>query len=828
MNNLRLALRLLMRDLRAGELTVLVLALTLAIAALTSVGFLADRVERAVQREAHQLLGGDLLLTADHPWHERFQQAARDRGLKIAESASFASMVASPDAVHLAEVKAISPGYPLRGALRTAPGLNQPDAETRDVPSSGTVWPDARLAATLQADHSSQLQLGNSAPKVAAIVTLEPDRGVNPFSLAPRLIVNLDDIPATGLIQAGSRVQWRLHVAGEPEAVASFRSWAQGQLGRGETLEGLDNARPEIRNIVERAQRFLRLAALLTVVLAAVAVGMAAHRYMQKHLDACAVMRCLGSSERQILLVHGGEFVLLGLLAVAAGSLIGFGVQEVLHGLLAGLVAEQLPAPGALPWLQGGAVGAVLIAGFVLPPLLRLKAVPTVRVLRREWGGSEPLTFVSYLIGMTFLALLIFWMAEDLLLGGIVLAGFVVALAAYAGLGRLLLAWIARLSAVMPTGGWQLGFANLRRRRHAALLQAMALALGLTTLMILALVRNDLLSAWQAKMPPDAPNRFLINIQPEQRAAIAGYFEQAGLPAPRLEPMIKGRLVRVNGRQVGPQDYVDERARRLVEREFNLSARDDLPPGNTVIAGRWHGTVADSQFSVEKGLAETLNLHIGDELAFEIAGNIFPARITSLRKLDWDSMRVNFFVIAPAHAMDAHPTSYITSFHLPIGQEKLTTDLVRHFPNVTMIDVAALVRQLQSTLDQVVGAIQWIFGFSLLAGLVVLLAALQASATERHNELAILRALGARRHQMQRALLTEFAGIGLVAGLLAAGGAAAIAMVLARAVFQLDYSPTPVIVFSGMLAGTLGVVLAGLAGMRGALSLAVVHGLRKT
>jgi putative ABC transport system permease protein len=826
-NNLRLILRLLWRDLRAGELTVLAVALVLAIAALTSVGFLADRVERAVQREAHQLLGGDLLLTADHPWAEQFRQAARDRGLHLAESASFASMVATPESVHLAEVKAISPGYPLRGALRVAPGLNRGDAETREVPALGTVWPDARLAAALRVDQGGLLRLGRSMPRVAAIVTLEPDRGVNPFSLAPRLIVNLADVHATGLIQPGSRVQWRLHVAGEPEAVAAFRSWAEAHLGRGESLEGLDNARPEIRTIVERAQRFLRLAALLTVVLAAVAVGMAARRYMQTHLDACAVMRCLGSSERQILLIHGGEFALLGLATIFCGSLLGYLIQTILHGVLSGLIADNLPPPGPLPWFHGAAVGSVLVIGFVLPPLLRLKAVPTLRVLRREWGGSEPLTKSSYVAGILCLAMMMLWMAQDIILGSIVLVGFAIAVGGYTGLGYLLLAWGGRFSSVGHASGWRLGMANLRRRRDTVLLQVVALALGLTTLLILTLARGDFLAAWQAKMPPDAPNRFLINVQPDQRMAISDFFVRAGLEPVRFEPMIKGRLTAVNGRRIGPGDFSDERARRLVEREFNLSTRDDLPTGNTVMAGRWFAAAAEPQFSVEKGLAESLNLHIGDELSFEISGRSFAARISSLRKLDWDSMRVNFFVIAPADSMADHPASYITSFHLPAGHEMLTTDLVRAFPNITMIDVAALVQQLQATLTQVVGAIQWVFGFALLAGLVVLYAALQASAAERHYELAILRALGGRRGQMRMALLVEFAGIGVVAGLLAALGASAIAVVLARLAFQLTYLPSPLLMLAGTVVGMMGVAIAGVVTTWRALDGSVLGGLRR-
>lgn len=836
MHTLRLTLRMLVRDLRAGELTVLFLSLALAVAALTSVGFLADRVERAVEREAHQLLGGDLLLTADHPWADAYREAARQQGLRIAESVQLLSMVSAGGGVQLAEIKAVSAGYPLRGALRIAsqlkPGLRAKganhvgDGETASIPLPGTAWPDERLAGALGVDAGDSIRVGELAVTIAAIVTLEPDRGVNPFAVAPRLIINLSDLPATQLVQPGSRISWRLHVAGDTSAVEGFRTWARARLGRGERLEGIDNARPEVRSLIERAQRFLRLAAMLTVVLAAVAVGLTARRYMQRHLDACAVMRCLGASERQILLVHAGEFVVLGMLATFAGGALGYAVQGLLHALLAGLLGDDLPAPGGLPWLHGLAVGLVLLAGFVAPPLLRLKAVPTVRVLRREWGSVEPLSLVSYLIGMASLAGLMFWIAGEARLGGVVLGGFLVAVAVFALAGQLLLGLVARISVRMSSGGWRIGFASLCRRSGATLVQIVAFALALTTLLLLSLASNDLLLAWQRKMPPDAPNRFLINIQPEQRAALGAFFTRAGLPEPRLEPMVRGRLVQVNGRSVAPQDYADERARRLVEREFNLSSRNDLPAGNTVVAGRWHAAGGTMQFSVEKGLADTLGLRPTDELVFEVAGQRFAGAITSLRKLDWDSMRVNFFVIAPAGTLDGQPTRYITSFHLPAGSEAVVSDLVRQFPNVTVIDVVALIRQLQMTLDQVVGAVQLVFLFSLLAGLVVLYAAIEASSGERSHELAVLRALGGQRRQLRQRVLAEFAAQGVLAGLLAGLGATAIGTALARWVFQLDYVPTGQYLLIGIAAGTLGVGLSGMAAARSAFSGQVIDRLR--
>jgi putative ABC transport system permease protein len=826
MISLRLAMRMLARDWRAGELTVLGIGLMLAVAALTSVGFLTDRVEQALRQQSHQLLGGDLLLTADHPLPDLFRQEAATRGLRVAESATFPSMVSLGDAALLAEIKAVSAGYPLRGSLRTAAVLNAADAPTSVVPQAGEAWPDERLATTLSLAPGTALTLGRIAVRSGPILTMEPDRGMNVFALAPRLMINLADLPASGLVQNGSRIRYRLHLAGETSDVKAYEAWANAQLGRGEKIESLDNARPEIRNVTERAQRFLRLAALLAVILAAVAVALAAERYMRRHLDGCAVMRCMGASGAQLLLIHGGEFLIFGLAATLAGCGIGYAVQAGLEQMLASLMLTKLPAPSLLPWLHGLLVGLTLVTGFALPPLLRLKRVPTIRVLRREWSASEPASVGAYLLGAAVLAALMLWMAGELRLGLIVLGGFLIALAFFALMARLLLAVLGRLRPAGRGYGWRHGLVNLRRRLAATMVQAVALALGLTALLLLTVARGDLLDSWLERVPADAPNRFAINIQPDQRVAIADFFKSCGLPPPELEPMVRGRLVQVNGEPVGPESYADDRAQRLVDREFNLSWSVTVPSGNTVSGGRWHGATQAAEFSVEQGLAETLNLKLGDRLTYDIAGNRVEAAITSLRKLDWDSMRVNFFVMSPPVVLQDYPASYITSFHLPAGKAGVIPELVRTFPNITVIDVAALVRQLHATIDQVARAVQLVFGFAVLAGLAVLYAALQASSDERRHELAVLRALGARSRQLSSALLAEFAALGALAGLLAGIAASLIGWALARFAFRLDYLPQAELWLVGMLAGIVLVVVAGWLGASSMLRQSALPALR--
>ena len=818
---------MLKRDFRAGELRLLGLALVIAVASLSSVSFFSDRLSRALTREAHQLLGGDLLLVADHPWDKAYRAEAQRRGLRVITSVSFPSMTAANGASHLAGIKAVEPGYPLRGALRTAPGLNQPDAETRETPARGSVWLDERLASALEAKTGDVVKLGKASLAVSAVLTLEPDRGVNFFNIAPRLMMHADDLSSTQLVQVGSRITYRLHLAGDGEAVAAYQAWAEKRLGRGERIESLDNARPEVRSALDRAEKFLRLAALLAAVLAAVAVGLAARRFMQRHLDGCAMMRCLGARGSQLLRIYLGEFLLFGAISSALGCLIGFAAQYALERLLSNLLTTTLPTPSPLPLAYGFTVGLALLAGFALPQLLRLRNVPTVRVLRREWADAEPLAWTGYAFGAVVLAVLMLWMAADLKLGLWVLGLFSLAVAIYAGVARLALAAVGRLRGAAGAG-WRYGIASLHRRLGTSVIQAVALGLGMTTLLLLTLARDDLLASWQRSVPPDAPNRFIINVQPEQREPVREFFAGKGLEKPDLLPMVRGRLVSINGRPVIAADYEEERAQRLVEREFNLSWMADLPEGNSLTAGKWFAPQDGDrpQFSVEQGLADTLRLKLNDALVYEIAGRRLEAKITSLRKLDWDSMRVNFFVVTPPGVLEPFPTSYITSFHLPPDKAGFVGDLVAAHPNLTVIDVASILRQFRAVMDQLALAVQFIFAFSIVAGLAVLYAALESTHDEREYEVAVLRTLGARNSQLRAALAAEFAVLGAIAGVVAGVGAAIISWLLGRFVFQMPYEPAWLVLPAGVLGGILGIMLAGLAGTARTLRAPALQSLR--
>lgn len=828
LKQLALAWRMMRRDLRAGELHLLGFALLIAVASLTSVSFLADRVGRALEREANQLLGGDLLLTADRPWEARFLDAAAEHGLALAQTVLLTSMIGNELDMALAGVKAVDADYPLRGVVRIADGPNQLERDAAAMPRPGEIWLDERLFAALGLKVGDRVQLGELELRVAALLSFEADRGANIFSLLPRAIFSRADLAASGLIGEGSRASWRLHVAGSMTQVAAYERWLAPQLGRGQRIETVANARPEVRAALDQAQRFLRLAAMLAVVLAAVAIGLCARRFLARHLDGCAVMRTLGASQAQVLTVVVGEFVLFGLLMVALGSAVGALVQAALVGSLSGLIGSELPPPSLLPLAHGVLVGMALLIGFVLPQLLRLSRVSTLRVLRRELDVFEQRSMLAWLLGGLALVALVLWIAADLRLGIIVVLAFALALAVYAGAAWLLLAAVVRWGAGLGAGfgvGWRQGLAALGRRRQSSVLQVAALGIGMTTLLLLGLLRGDLLANWQAMAPPEAPNRFVINIQPDQRQPLGEFFVDHGLPPPLIEPMIRGRLLAINGEAVKAENYADERTRRLVEREFNLSWASELPGGNEVIAGRWHGAgnddgagVAGAQFSVEQGLAQTFALKLGDHVAFEIAGERVEAPITSVRTLDWDSMRVNFFFIAAPGMIEAYPASLITSFHLPPGQSAFNAQLIAAFPNLTVIDVTAVLAQVQEMAGKLIFIVQAVFGFAVLAGLVVLLAALQASHDERQHEIALLRTLGARSVQLRQALLVELGALGLLAGTLAVLGASLIAGVLAQRLFELIYLPAWLPLSLTVVLATAAVLGAGWLGVRHLLS----------
>jgi putative ABC transport system permease protein len=825
---LKLSWRMLLRDWRAGELRVLALALIVAVGSVTTVGFFTDRMQRALRSQANLLLAADLVLASDQPPQPSFGAEATRRGLQVAQTAAFPSMVVRGERSQLAEIKAVSAGYPLRGEARIATQPFAADRVASGIPESGTVWLDERLYNQLGTRIGERIELGAMTLTVAAVLAREPDRMGSIFSIAPRLLMNQTDLERTGLIRTGSRVSYRLLLAGDEKTVAVFRSWAQPRLGRGQSLEGVQDARPEVRAALERAQQYLGLAALLSVVLAAVAVALAARRFMQRHLDSCAVMRCLGARQSLLLWLFLLQFVWLGLIASLLGCVLGFFAQELLAQWLAVLVANALPSASWLQALQGMLVGMALLLGFSLPPLLALRQVPTLRVLRRELGAPRGFSLAGYVLGFGVLAALLLWKAGDLRLGLYALGGLVATLLVAGGFAWGLIFAVTGVQGHFASP-WRYGLANIRRRAGGSMVQVVAFALGILALLLLTLVRGDLLESWRTTLPQNAPNRFVINIQPDQVAPLQAFFAQQQIAAPVIFPMIKGRLMAVNGRPISPADYPEEQAKRMVEREFNLSWSSTLPANNTLVGGRWWGEAErGALLSVEQGIAKTLRVRLGDRLTYNVAGAEFTGTVANLRKVEWDSFRVNFFVIGPPGLLRDYPTSYITSFYLPEAKSGTLNVMVKAFPNLTVIDVAAIMAQVRAIMDRVAGAVEFVFLFTLGSGLMVLYAAIAATRDERLYEAAILRTLGASRRQILLSQFAEFAGIGLLAGLIAAGGASAMGYVLSSQVFHLHYGLNPWVWVAGVGMGGLGVALAGLLGTRSILGQPPLRIIRET
>ncbi len=836
-----LAARQMARDFRAGELRLLLLAVTLAVAALTAVGFFADRLNGGLARDARQVLGGDAVVASDHPVPAAFSEKAQALGLKTAVSTGFPSMARASDeqggASRLASVKSVTDNYPLRGALQLA---EAPGGATRAVaaaPARGSVWVDASLLDALQLKVGDNLLLGDASLKIAQVIVVEPDRDTGFLGFAPRVMLNQGDLAATALIQPASRVTYRMAVAepGSNDApVREFVAWAEAQLAsatkdvslRGMRVESLESGRPGMKQALDRAEKFLNLVALLAALLAAVAVGIASRDFAQSHLDDCAMLRVLGQSQRTIATQYLIEFTIVGLIASALGVAIGFAVHYVFVWLLAGLVNASLPLPGVWPALFGAGVGFTLLMGFGLPPVLQLARVPPLRVIRRDVGALKPASLAVLGAGALGFAALLLAVASDLKLGLIAVGGFAAAIAVFAAL-----AWVAvqALKRAVPESRaprWLvLATRQIAARPAFAVLQVSALSVGLLALCLLVLLRTDLISSWRTATPPDAPNRFVINVQPDQADAFQSRLKASGVSNYDWYPMIRGRLVGINGQPVSTEAYTDDRAKRLLEREFNLSHAAQLPPHNSVTAGQW---VPDEKggLSVEDGLAETLKLKLGDTLRFDIAGAVVEGRITSLREVDWGSMRANFFVMFPQGQMTDVPLSYLSAFKAP-ATPGFDNALSREFPNITNVDVSASIAQIQGVLDQVVRAVEFLFLFTLAAGLVVLFAAVTATREARAREFAVMRALGASGKLLAQVQRAELLGVGALAGLLASIAASVVGWALARYVFQFAWNASPIVPLVGAAAGAILALAAGWWGLREVLARPVVETLRQ-
>lgn len=834
MSILPLAIRMMLRDWRAGELRFLLVALMVAVASLSSVGFFVDRMRNGLNRDAHQVLGADLLVVSTKKITPEWKQLAANMDLQTAETTVFPSMAFAGEdeavTAKLVTLKAVTQGYPLRGSLKLQ--RDAKEVPTSAIPSPGTAWIDPALLGSLKIKIGSKINLGEQQFTVTESIASEPDRGSGFLGFSPRVMIAEQDLAATKLVQDGSRVTYRLLLAGDKKAVEKFKVEIENQIStqelKGVRIDTIDNGNEQMRTTLDRAEQFLSMVSMLSAMLAAVAVAMAARRFMLRHIDACAMLRCLGLTQNQVTSMYLLEFLILGIIGSLAGVVLGFFSHFVLLEWLGKLVANDLPSASFLPAWQGLAIGILLLVGFAMPPILQLRDVPHNQVIRREQEAPKAMTLLSYALGLGIFIGLLLWQTGDVKVGLLVAAGFILGLLLFSLIAWLSIFVLKRLRTSFDFSAWRFAITALQRRPGATVVQIVSLSLGLMALLLLTVVRSDLIAAWKQSTPADAPNHFVINIQPEQKAEIARRLES--FAQPQIYPMIRGRLIQINDQVLKPSSYKEERANALVEREFNLSTMKDLPAMNKIVAGDWYddATASEPEASVEEGLAKTLKVQLGDRMVFDIAGQKVSAKVTSLRKLDWGSMRVNFFVVINPKAMQNMPQTFITAFRVPDDKKQFTNQLTQEFPNLTVMDVGAMLKQLQDILDQVITAVEFLFLFTLASGVLVLYAALAGSQDIRMREAALLRALGATRKQLSHAQWVEFVLVGSLAGALAASGALAIGWAMATFAFKFAWTFSPVVIAAGVAVGAVCALLGGWLGLRNVLSQAPLLSLRNS
>ena len=807
------------RELRAGEVVVLLAAVALAVAALTAVGFLTDRIGRAVARQANEVLAADLRLRSPEEIPEEWRDTASRYGLRTADTQTFPSVVFAGSDNALATIKAVSDTYPLRGRVRVADRLFGEERTVDVIPERGNVWADAALMARLGVDVGDPVMLGESALTVSAVLTYRPDQSIGFSSLAPSLLVNIGDIPATGLINEGSRVDYALLVAGEETAVDGFYEDVGDRLPEEVRVRNREDSSERASNAADRAQRFLSLTAVISLLLSAVAIAMSARRFAHRRMDTVALMKSLGASQRFVILAASTQLVMLGVLGVAFGSAVGFAVEEILTRMLAGMIQGDLPDAGWAPIGLAAGAALILLVGFAMPSLIQLRNTPPLRVLRHDAMPPPPSRLLVAGLSLAAVAVLLYRAVPDGRMLVIVLGGMLVVGAALYLVGRLLVALIGRSRSGVGIA-WRYGLANVARRGRDSAVQVVAFGLGLTVLLLLSFVRTDLLKSWQQSLDEDAPNHFLINIQPQERASIAEIFAETGIAVPRFVPLVRARMTEINDVSVKELTYPEEDGEWMANREQNLTWAAELSSSNGIVAGEWWPADYDGPplVSLEEEAAAELGVELGDRLEFLVAGQTVEATIASFREINWDSFQPNFFMVLSPGGLEGYPTTYVSSLHIEEGQQRVLVDLVRAHPSVSVIDLGAILEQVQSIISRASLAVQAVFVFTLAAGIAVLFAAVQSTIDERRFESAMLRALGVRRRTVLSGVLTEFAALGFAAGLLASAGASILAAVIAVQLFELEYSVNPMLWIAGLAGGVVLVCASGFVAARGAIN----------
>jgi putative ABC transport system permease protein len=807
-----LAIRQLLRDARAGELRVLFFALVVAVAASTAIGYFGARLNGAMMLRATEFLGADLLLEGSSPARPEQIKSGMELGLEHAQVVEFSSVIATDNGIQLSSIKAADDVYPLRGELKSAPAPFAPE-EPGGRPKPGEAWVEGRLLTALNLKIGDSIDVGMRTLKLTRVLTYEPDRAGNFYSLTPRVLINLSDLAATGVVQPGSRVSYRDLWRGTSEALETYRQLIKPGLAANQRIQDARDGNRQIGGALGKAERYLNMASLVAVLLSGVAVALSATRFATRRFDASALLRCLGLSRRDTMVLFSLQLTVLGLLASISGALLGWLAQLGLFALLHDLLPTDVPPGGLFPAIAGIGTGLVALAGFALPPLAALGRVPPLRVLRRDMLPIPSSTWMVYGAALAALGLIMWRLSLDLLLTFALLGGGVIAALLLGGLLLLLLQSLRRMlaRASLP---WRLGLGQLLRHPLAAAGQALAFGLILLSMTLIALLRGELLDTWQNQLPKNAPNYFALNILPADKQAFTDRLIQLSAQSAPMYPVVPGRLISINGEPVQQIVSKDSAGDRAIQRDLSLTWAADLPAGNKLTAGNWWSEQPADDIpgvSVEGKVAESLKLKLGDHLVFSVGGVNREAQVTSLRDINWDNFQPNFFMIFQPGTLKDLPATYLTSFYLAAGHDQQIVDLSRSFPAVTILQVEALLEQLRSILAQVTLAVEYVLLFVLAAGMAVLFSGLQATLDERIRQGALLRALGAERQLLVKARRIEFGLLGAVSGLLAALGSELVSLVLYRYAFDLPWHPHPWL----LLLPLIGAVLIGGAGVFG-------------
>ncbi len=813
MNRFNLAIRMLWRDSRSGELTILILALMIAVTSSSAISLFADRLQRTMTLQAAEFLAADLVIASSAPISETWLAKAAELKLSKAQTLEFSSVLIENDELLLASVKAVSGGYPLRGHLKTSATDYLDETTVHEGPEPGTAWVEKRILPALKLHLGDSLTVGEKKLTLSRIITYEPDKRGDFYSFSPRVMINAADLQATGILQPGSHVHYFFQFSGDNKALSVFKQWLKPQLNPSQRLMDIHEDRPELGSALRRAERYLGLSSIVVILIAGVAIAMATRRYTERHFNTSALLRCLGCRQREILWLYSCQFVVLGVLASAAGCLLGWFAQEGLFYLLRNLLPRQLASPGLLAVFFGFITGMAVLLGFALPPLLRLKRVSPLRVLRRELEPLPASAWLIYGLAISIMGVLIWRYTDDLQMTATIMGAGLIALLLLGVLVNALLG-VARKGLPQMSLVWRFGLQGLLRNSRASVSQILAFSLTLVAMVLSFTVRNDLIDNWQKQLPEKAPNHFALNIFPDQQAQFEQDLQQQHITGSRFFPVVRGRLVAINDTPVQHIVSKDSQGEAATQRELSLTWSTELPEDNKIIAGNWWQSGQAGLVSVEEKLAKNLKIKLGDRLTFTVGSEQLKATVASIRNLHWDTMKPNFYMIFSPGSLDAYPSTFITSFYLPENAKEILNDLVKKYPSTTILEVDLILRQFQTILAQLTEAINYLLYFALMAGFTVLAAAVYSTLDSRIQEGALMRTLGANRAFLRRTQIIEFTLLGLISGVLAIIISEVILYALYSQVMHMDYTPSYHLWGILPLIGALCVGLAGCWGVR--------------